>query len=143
METIEGRYSKSKTYLGADNYLYKINKSMGSVEYLRCCSKNCRATGKLIGGKTFQAGWLKHNHEPSRAEVDKLKYKECLRTLSRETNRTFLDIYEEAATKHELGAKNSGRLHSVWDTMARARKESTPAIPRTLRELDKAMADTG
>ena len=68
---------KGTEYYVHKNYLFKKNKIVKGVTYLKCREASCQCTAQLdvIGFKTF----LEHNHLAEEREVSILKIKSLLK----------------------------------------------------------------
>lgn len=90
MEIIEG----SKQYRDIDGYLWKCSKTVNGKIYSQCSVKLCKATSAYDGSAhTLIKPDHSHDDVEPREMESVYRFKEMLRTQSRETTKCFREIY--------------------------------------------------
>uniref|UniRef100_A0A1B6DIZ5 FLYWCH-type domain-containing protein n=1 Tax=Clastoptera arizonana TaxID=38151 RepID=A0A1B6DIZ5_9HEMI len=133
MERIESNRKDCFLYV-KDNYLYKLNKTVNGIRYLKCKKRFCKSTVKFKEGDVHAEVYpSEHNHEPNRTEVEILMLRSELRLTARSDIRPPRQIFEDVIRNYPLGAKSIG-FPSVRTLIYKTRENSRPPIPICLEE---------
>ncbi len=123
-------------------YFKRYNRN-GITTYECCSSKFCGGRLLWINGNHFKAstGHGKFCHG-NIVKVQQVRFKARIYEMctDRQTQRTFVDIYNVAAQMYPSAAHTTNK-NSIMKTMLRWRYQFTERLPQTLTELDHLMND--
>ena len=126
---------KGTEYYVHKNYLFKKNKIVKGVTYLKCREASCQCTAQLdvIGFKTF----LEHNHLAEEREVSILKIKSLLKKRAETETVGLREIFDQVTTASPFG--HYVTFAEVENAMYLRRRSAQPKIPENAVEASVAI----